>query len=67
MIDVPERSYESWVAELASRARDLDLAWLVSEGPSAHRAAFDAGLSPEEELIALKDMSEWRGCGCGGS
>ena len=59
-------SYESWLAELAYIAKERELEWLVSVGPDIHRAAFDRGMSPDEELTALGDMSEWRGCGCGG-
>ena len=66
MPDPARPSYASWLAELARLARDEELAWLVSSEPLAHRQAFDDGLSPYEELSALRDMSEWRGCGCGG-
>lgn len=59
-------SYESWLAELARVAEELELKWLVSSEPWAHKKAYDEGLTPDEELIALRDMSEWRGCGCGG-
>lgn len=61
-----ERSYESWLCELVRLAKELELDWLVAPTTNTHRAAFDDGLSPDEELAALKDMSEWRGCGCGG-
>jgi hypothetical protein len=61
-----ERSYESWLAELVRIAKKQELEWLVSAESPSHRAAFDEGLSPDEELNALKDMFEWRGCGCGG-
>ena len=59
-------SYASWLAELACVAKERELEWLVSVGSDIHRAAFDKGLSPDEELTALADMCEWRGCGCGG-
>jgi len=61
-----EVSYESWLNELLCAARERELEWLVSVDSGIHRAAFDKGLSPDEELAARADMAEWRGCGCGG-
>jgi hypothetical protein len=61
------QSYELWLAELVQVAKQQELQWLVSPGTATHRLAFDNGLTPHEELTALKDMSEWRGCGCGGA
>jgi len=66
MITLSHLSYASWLAELARLAKERELEWLVSVGSDIHRAAFDKGLSPDEELAARADMSEWRGCGCGG-
>jgi hypothetical protein len=59
-------SYEQWLSRLLLLAKEQDLEWLVSGETAGHRDAFDRGLSPEEELSALKDMAQWRGCGCGG-
>jgi hypothetical protein len=59
--------YAAWLSELRRLAQERELEWLVCTGPNAHRAAFDQGLSPGEELGTLHDMSQWRGCGCGGS
>jgi hypothetical protein len=58
--------YESWFAELASLARDRGLEWMVQKDAKTHQDSHAMGLSPEEELAALADMAEWRGCGCGG-
>lgn len=58
--------YARWLAELERLAREQELGWLIGCGADAHRAAFEKGLSPAEELAQLKDMAEWRGCGCGG-
>ena len=66
MITKSEVSYESWLRELVRAAKERELEWLISVESGIHRAAFDKGLSPEEELSTLADMSEWRGCGCGG-
>jgi hypothetical protein len=65
-IDPASQSYERWLAELMRLARGEGLEWLIAPTSSAHRAAFETGLSPQEELQALRDLSEWRGCGCGG-
>ncbi|HKQ82938.1 MAG TPA: hypothetical protein VJS42_12165 [Steroidobacteraceae bacterium] len=65
-IDPARGGYDRWLAALLRLARAQDVEWLIAPGSDTHRAAFDQGMSPEEELAALKDMSEWRGCGCGG-
>lgn len=62
----PLARYETWLSELQLRARERELEWMVCSTHGAHRAAYDSGLSPDEELSALADMAEWRGCGCGG-
>jgi hypothetical protein len=67
MHDTDHWRFESWFAELTRLAAEQELRWCVSPSSSAHRLAFDQGLAPSEELMALKDMSEWRGCGCGGA
>jgi hypothetical protein len=59
-------TFESWMAAFTELARDRGLQWLVDATGGTHRDAFDRGLSPDEELTALADMAEWRGCGCGG-
>ena len=60
-------AYEDWLAELRRLAAARDLAWMIARDAQAHRGAFDAGLSADDELNALADMAEWRGCGCVGS
>lgn len=65
-IDPIQDDYQRWLAELLQLAKTHDVEWLIAPASHTHRAAFDKGLSPEEELAALKDLSEWRGCGCGG-
>ena len=65
-LDRSEGAFERWFAEFGRLARERQLEWLVTAGAEPRRAAFDRGLSPDEELTALADMSEWRGCGCGG-
>jgi len=65
-LDPSGGAFDRWFAQFARLARERELEWLVRAGSGPHRAAFDRGLSPEEELTALADMSEWRGCGCGG-
>ncbi|MET0988074.1 MAG: hypothetical protein ABW034_21970 [Steroidobacteraceae bacterium] len=64
--DPAPAAYERWLMELQQLAKMQDMEWLIAPRSDTHRAAFDKGLSPGEELAALKDMSEWRGCGCGG-
>jgi hypothetical protein len=59
--------YDAWFAELAVLAKERGLEWMVQKGAETHRDAFLKGASPEEELRTLADMSEWRGCGCGGA
>jgi len=61
-----DRSYKSWTMQLQNLAAKRNLEWVVSTQSNAHRAAYESGLSPDEELTALADMSQWRGCGCGG-
>lgn len=58
--------YADWLAEFTRLAREQDAEWLVPADASVRLGGFEAGLSPQEELTALKDMAEWRGCGCGG-
>lgn len=59
-------SYETWLLQLRKLAADQGKDYLVGERPGAHRAAYEQGLSPEEEFTVLADMAQWRGCGCGG-
>jgi hypothetical protein len=61
-----DNDFHAWLEEFTRLAIEQDLEWLVASDPSLRRAAFEAGLSPDEELAALRDISEWRGCGCGG-
>lgn len=58
--------YEDWHRELLRLAVERELQWIVGHSADAHRAAYDSGLTPDEELSTLADMAEWRGCGCGG-
>lgn len=64
--DIADPGYARWLQELQRLAAEQDLQWLVSARSASHRKAYESGLSPVQELFALKDMSEWRGCGCGG-
>ena len=66
MINKTTTTYENWIIELKRIAAKRDILWLVSEDTEAHRDAYDKGLSPGDELDVLEDISEWRGCGCGG-
>jgi len=59
-------TYEHWMQRLRDLAAERELSWIVSSGGESHRRAFEAGQSPEEEFASLADISEWRGCGCGG-
>jgi len=58
--------YSTWLAEFTRLAFEQDASWLVPPHGADPLSGYAAGLSPQEELSALKDMSEWRGCGCGG-
>lgn len=58
--------YDIWLADFNRLAIEQGASWLVPCEGAAPLAGYAAGLSPQEELSALKDMSEWRGCGCGG-
>jgi len=59
-------TFEAWLAELRQLAAERDLTWIVSATPENHRKGYDKGFTPEDELDALTDLAEWRGCGCGG-
>lgn len=58
--------FAGWKQQLRELAREQELEWAVGADVEAHRAAYEAGLSPAEELASLADMGQWRGCGCGG-
>jgi hypothetical protein len=60
-------TFDSWMQTLRALAAERGLQWLMDDSGGTHRDGFDRGLSPDEELTALADMAEWRGCGCGGS
>jgi hypothetical protein len=66
MMSTPESTYEQWLMELQQLAEEQNLSWLISARAEGHRQGYDKGLTPEGELAALADLSEWRGCGCGG-
>lgn len=59
-------SFEQWLQRLRQLAEERELEWLVCGNGENFRAAYEADRSPEEELQSLADISEWRGCGCGG-
>lgn len=61
-----EHDFDKWYDELGRLAGERGLSWLVSPQKDGHRAAFEQGLSPDDELNALFDIGQWRGCGCGG-
>ena len=56
-----------WYEELQQLAAKSDLLWLVASDVKTHVEAFRKGRSPEEELVELIELAQWRGCGCGGS
>jgi hypothetical protein len=59
-------TYEQWLERLRELAAERELSWMISDSGESHRSAFEAGRSAEEEFASLADLSEWRGCGCGG-
>lgn len=60
-------AFDAWYQRFRGLAAEHDLLWLAPEVPGPqHRAAFESGADPEDELNQLASMSEWRGCGCGG-
>ncbi|MDT3670162.1 MAG: hypothetical protein ROZ37_07495 [Aromatoleum sp.] len=61
-----EHDFDAWCDELERIAGERGLSWLVSPRKEGHLAAFQQGLSPDDELNALFDIGQWRGCGCGG-
>ena len=61
-----DAAYADWFRRFRALAIEADLAWVLAADLAAHAPAWRLGLSPDEELQALKDMAEWRGCGCGG-
>lgn len=60
-------TFEQWLAALRRAAEMRGVEWVVDPTGASHRAAFEAGQTPEDELQVLADMAEWRGCGCGGA
>ena len=61
-----DSGFDEWFARLRRLAAERDLVWLVSTQTELHREAYAQGRAPEDELNALADMAQWRGCGCGG-
>ncbi len=59
-------TYAAWLAEFTRLAREQDAEWLIPADASLPLPGFATGATPQEELTALKEMAEWRGCGCGG-
>lgn len=58
-------TFLTWYQQLQELAGQGGLQALVS-GPDGHLAAYQKGLSPDEELAELEELSEWKGCACGG-
>ena len=59
--------FEEWLNRLRALAAARDLGWAIDPSGETHQTGYEKGLAPEEELQSLADMSEWRGCGCGGA
>jgi len=59
-------SYDEWLARFRQRAIERQVEWLAECSPETYRSIYERGVLPEDELDTLADMSEWRGCGCGG-
>ncbi len=57
--------FAAWLAQLYRLAGAEEIAWVVDGSGRAHREAFDAGHTPAQEMVSLRDMAQWRGCGCG--
>ena len=62
----PKPTFDDWFAELKNLAEEQGLAWALPCPTDSHRQAYENGRSPLDELTALADMAQWRGCGCGG-
>jgi len=56
-----------WYKELQNLAVKSDSLWLISMDSKSHVESYRKGLSPEEELVELEELAQWKGCGCGGS
>ena len=66
-MQAPADSFERWYARYRALAAERDLLWLAPAAPGPqHRAAFESGADPEDELDELSSLAQWRGCGCGG-
>jgi hypothetical protein len=61
-----DEEFKMWLAVLTALAADGCHGWAIDPTGASHRATFDAGGTPEEELLSIVAMAEWRGCGCGG-
>jgi hypothetical protein len=59
-------NFETWIEELRALAAEHDLGWAIATHSATLRLAYDEGHSAAEEFMAIKDMAEWRGCGCAG-
>jgi len=57
--------FAAWLAELHCLATAEEIAWVIDRSGASHREAFDAGHTPQQEMVGLRDMAQWRGCGCG--
>ncbi len=57
--------FAAWLAELHRLAGAEEIDWVVDGSGATHREAFDAGHAPAQEMVGLRDMAQWRGCGCG--
>lgn len=57
--------FAAWLDELHRLADAEEIAWVVDRSGATHRQAYDTGSTPQQEMVTLRDMAQWRGCGCG--
>jgi len=57
--------FAAWMAELHRLAAAEEIGWVVDRSGVSHREAYDAGSTPLQEMVGLRDLAQWRGCGCG--
>ncbi|MES2481317.1 MAG: hypothetical protein V4609_04895 [Pseudomonadota bacterium] len=57
--------FAAWLAELHRLAVAEEIGWVVDRSGATHREAYDTGATPLQEMVNLRDMAQWRGCGCG--
>ncbi len=61
-----DAEFEHWWVRLRAEAARREASWLIGGERDFYRPSFEAGRSPEEEVEALQQVAEWRGCGCSG-